>query len=56
MTDGNDPGYYQRRETRERELAARAISPAIARIHIDLADRYAERLQGLGRPEVRLTL
>ena len=41
MTDLNSIEYYLSREQRERELAAAATSPAIAKIHLDLATRYS---------------
>lgn len=40
MTDANTAAYYYRREERERCLAAAAFNPAIAAIHLQMADRY----------------
>lgn len=40
MTDANTVSYYQKREERERDLAAAAVNPAIAAIHLDMAARY----------------
>ena len=58
MSDLNQPEYYLRREQQERTLAAGAHSPAIGRIHLELADRYAvlarEAMPAAQRP--RLTL
>lgn len=42
MQQQNTADYYHRRETQERQLADRATSPAIARIHRELADRYQD--------------
>lgn len=42
MTELNSPQFYALRERQARELAAKAASPAIARIHLELASRYAE--------------
>lgn len=47
MTDENTAVYYQRRQERERHLAAAAISPSIAAIHREMADRYRELATGL---------
>jgi hypothetical protein len=38
----NDPTFYAAREAQERQLAADAKDPAIAAIHLALADRYAQ--------------
>ena len=45
MDDSNSPAYYQSRERRERELAAAAVNPAIAEIHLEMARRYSELIQ-----------
>lgn len=37
----NTPQFYASREQRERDFAAKALSPAIAGIHLEWADRYA---------------
>ena len=42
MTDFNSIEYYASREQRERELAKAATSPAIAKIHLEMATRYSE--------------
>lgn len=42
MTDNSTPDYYQRREQQERALAASSVSPVIASVHQDMADRYAQ--------------
>ncbi|MBI0477407.1 hypothetical protein DC429_18880 [Arthrobacter sp. TPD3018] len=34
--------YYVKREQQERELAASAADPAIAAIHLNMAERYAK--------------
>ena len=40
MFEPNDRSYYLARAEQSRSLAARAVSPAIAAIHDDLARRY----------------
>ena len=42
MTELNSVEYYRTREQQERGLAVAATSPAIAKIHIEMADRYAD--------------
>lgn len=42
MSQLNSISYYRGREQRERELAGAAKNPAIAAIHEEMADRYAE--------------
>lgn len=42
MTELNSADYYAARERREREMAAIAGDPAIADIHRDMAQRYAD--------------
>ena len=44
MSDLNTPDYYRQRERQERALAASAFNPAIGKIHLDLAARYAALL------------
>lgn len=41
MEQRNSIEYYQGREIVERSMARAAIDPAIAKIHSDMADRYA---------------
>lgn len=41
----NNPEYYDRRARHARDLAERAISDDVRRIHLDLASRYAELYQ-----------
>ncbi|MEG3124792.1 hypothetical protein [Sphingomonas sp. GB1N7] len=41
MNELNNSEYYARREAAERKLAAKAHDRAIAKIHADLAERYA---------------
>ena len=47
MTDLNDVNFYRSRERHERALAERAGDPAIAAIHTQMADRYAELASAL---------
>lgn len=42
MNSLNTAEYYLARERRERELADRASNPAVAAIHHDMAERYAQ--------------
>lgn len=44
--------YYQQREQRERERAERAADQTARRAHLDMADRYAERMRTMVRPEM----
>ena len=38
----NAMNYYRQREEQERDLADRTSQPQVRKIHLDLADRYAE--------------
>lgn len=42
MSELNSAEYYRAREQRERGLATAASDPAIAKIHTEMADRYAD--------------
>jgi len=44
VTDSNSSAYYRTREQREHTLAETSADPAIARIHLDMAERYAQLL------------
>ncbi|UVO50161.1 hypothetical protein M0208_06370 [Sphingomonas sp. SUN019] len=44
MPDWDRFEYYERREAVERAAAARCTDPAIARVHLSLAERYADAL------------
>ena len=48
MSERNSTDYYERRERKERTLAAAAADPQIAAIHLEMAERYA-MLAGEGR-------
>lgn len=37
---GNTKAYYEFRAEKERALAAAAVSPKIAAIHLEMAERY----------------
>lgn len=55
----NTPDYYRRREARERQLAAGAVSVAIAAIHADMAESYRSlhaeaAVAEQGRPVLRV--
>lgn len=55
MTDSHDASYYQRRETAERHLAEISGEPNVARIHLEMAQRYAEQSAALpNRPQTRV--
>ncbi|MFC4594324.1 hypothetical protein [Sphingobium tyrosinilyticum] len=41
MRDFDSVEYYLSREEKERALAAAALDPKIAAIHLDMAERYA---------------
>lgn len=43
MSQPKDADFYAERERQERALAACARDPAIARIHFEMAERYASR-------------
>ena len=53
MTDDNSIDYYLAREQHERDLAKVATNPAIAKIHLEMATRYA---QLTARPTLRRRL
>ena len=40
------PGYYRKREAQELKLAAKAQDPAVRQIHLTLAARYRQLLNG----------
>lgn len=46
MHETNIP-FYQRREAQERALAASAADKLARRLHLELANRYADRLRTL---------
>jgi hypothetical protein len=50
VSDPKNIDYYARREKSERDLAARTADPHIARIHSELADRYAHHVLSHQRP------
>jgi hypothetical protein len=45
MRDLNEADFYLYREQQERQLAAQARDPAIAGIHLDMAEHYASLAQ-----------
>ena len=45
MSEPNALEHYQRREQKERILAAAAIDPAIAAIHAEMADHYSDLIE-----------
>lgn len=38
----SEPHFYERREREERELAAKAASPQVKAIHLELAESYLQ--------------
>ena len=62
MSELNDVSFYDRREQQERMLAARAESPVIRNIHLELAQSYVELASraaagnGSIRPRLKLRL
>lgn len=53
MSDANTITYCRQREARERALAARAISGAIAAIHRDMAERYSRLIEQASSQSIR---
>lgn len=49
-TEANTAEYYQSRERAERDMAHKAFDPEIAKIHIDLANRYADQAAAAAVP------
>ena len=47
MMDQNSVEYFEKRESEEREAAARAESEVARKIHLDLADEYAARVSDM---------
>ena len=56
MYDSEDGDFYARREKTQRMLAARALDPAIAAIHMRMADEYATLVARPTRPSLRLVV
>lgn len=56
MSELNNQEFYVRREAVERKLAARAIDPRIAAIHVQMADEYAGKVMELIRPSSRILI
>lgn len=48
----NDYVYFRQREADERDCAARARDLTARRAHLDLAERYAERVRSMAPPVV----
>lgn len=46
----NDYVYFRQREADERDCAERAQDQTARRAHLDLAERYAERVRAMARP------
>ena len=47
MDQTNDIAYYRRREAIARQMALGSSNEAILRIHTDMADNYAAKVQAL---------
>jgi len=43
----SDLSYYRRRASEERTAALNARHPHVRRVHIELAERYEERVRGM---------
>lgn len=56
MIEPNHPSYYERRAAAERAMADRARDPHIARIHLDMADRYARQAEATSSPALAFLL
>ncbi|MDC7812026.1 hypothetical protein [Sphingomonas koreensis] len=48
----NDYVYFRQREADERDCAERARDLTARRAHLDLAERYAERVRSMAPPVV----
>ena len=46
----NDYVYFRQREADERDCAERAQDQTARRAHLDLAERYAERVRAMAPP------
>lgn len=42
MMNGSDLAYYRRREAQERTIAESCVDGMTRRLHLELADRYAQ--------------
>lgn len=45
MNETNNMEYYQTRAMRERELAKTSSDASVARIHMEMAERYEQMIQ-----------
>ena len=57
MSEENDREYYEARAAYAREMAAKAVDPAIGKIHAEMADRYdqlAEHAESGQRPKLHI--
>ena len=43
----SDLSYYRRRASEERTAALNARDPRVRRVHVELAERYEERVRGM---------
>ncbi len=43
--DADDAAYFRRRSDEERQRARQAAGSPIRRLHLDLAERYSERVR-----------
>jgi hypothetical protein len=55
MSNDDDRSYLLSRERVCRGMAERASDPAARKIHLDMAERYAERAAQAGGPRLRVT-
>jgi hypothetical protein len=42
-----DLSYYRRRASQERTAALQARDPRVRRVHLEMAERYEERVRGM---------
>jgi len=52
MPELNDSSYYETRASEARTLAEAAISPAISRIHLEMAENYDRLATHAKRPKL----
>ncbi|WP_293990681.1 hypothetical protein [Sphingomonas sp.] len=52
MTQDFEAEYYRKREAAERDLAASASDAGISRIHLQMADMYADKAEQAAPPRL----
>jgi len=56
VLEGAAVDYYAKREQKERQMAARTTDPQVARIHRELADRYADCIRSRQSPTLQFAV